>query len=422
MDRRRYKLLSYYVGREYVLSFLVSFAFFFFIFFINQILVLAQKILLKNVELQDVLTLVILSIPQFLMYTMPFSSLSSASMVIGTFSSSNEITAMRASGISLTRIFMPIVIISLLFSSMTLIIADRMIPYTSQRYAELYISVLQKLPTLEFEDYGSVRFGDIVVSNGKVENGVIKDIIIYDGRDVSDSHAITAAEATVELVDATSFTYKINLKDARILITDRYSRKSYSSASASDMTLYMGLSSSSGVSFTLNPSQMSVSTLKELVDQYAPDTVSLTENYYSGLERSSRRLGKSLTVLEDDPDSIDYKNIVEDANSFIRKKNNKPVNFNFQYYLSELNKKFALSLACTVLIFMAFPISFFKIKYGRLTGFGLSIFVASLYWFFLYFMHTKAIMSYINPALFLWSPNVVVLICGLLLLWRLRKH
>ncbi len=422
MERRSYRLLSFYVGKEYILSFIVSFAFFFFIFFVNQILVLAQRILLKNVEFRDVLILVILSVPQFLLYTMPFSSLASASMVIGNFSSSNEITAMRSSGISLTRIFMPIILISMVFSFFTLAIADRMIPYTSERYAELYVSVLKKLPTLEFEDYGSVRFGDIVVSNGEVDGDVIRDIIIYDGCNSSDSHAITASEATIDLVDMESFTYKIELKDAKILITDSSSKKSYSASTAQNMTLYLSLSSSSGVSFSLNPSQMSVSTLYDLVQLYSKDSVNLENNYNNSLEKSAEKIGIGLVSLEENPDSVDYKNIIEDVRTFVERRNNKPVNFNYQYYLSELNKKFALSLACTFLVFMAFPISFFKIKYGRLTGFGLSVLVASFYWFFLYFMHTRAIMSFLNPAFFLWTPNLLVLVCGLLLLWRLRKH
>ena len=108
-------LLGSYVGREYVLSFLVSFAFFFFIFFINQILVFAQRIAIRNITVSDMIVLVILFIPQFLMYTIPFGSLTAASMVIGKLSSNNEILAMRSCGINIKRIFLPIVFISVLF-------------------------------------------------------------------------------------------------------------------------------------------------------------------------------------------------------------------------------------------------------------------------------------------------------------------
>ncbi|MGX8685303.1 MAG: LptF/LptG family permease, partial [Spirochaetales bacterium] len=67
-------------------------------------------------------------------------------------------------------------------------------------------------------------------------------------------------------------------------------------------------------------------------------------------------------------------------------------------------------------------LSFFRMKYGRLTGFGLSMFAACLYWFYLFFMHTRAIITSANPMLYLWAPNVTVFILGSILLWRLYKR
>ena len=155
----RHTLLYWYVGREYVFSFIVAFLFFFFIFFVNQILVLAQKILLKNVQIADVILLVVFSIPQFLMYTMPFSSLASASMVIGNLSSQNEILALRSSGVHVKHIFRPILVVSLVLSAATLMIADWMIPYTTALYKDLYAKILESMPTLELDSYSSTRFG-----------------------------------------------------------------------------------------------------------------------------------------------------------------------------------------------------------------------------------------------------------------------
>ena len=67
----RHMLVYRHSAREYLLSFVVAFIFFFFIFFINQILLLAQKILIKQVDYRSVLSLVLLSVPQFLLYTFP---------------------------------------------------------------------------------------------------------------------------------------------------------------------------------------------------------------------------------------------------------------------------------------------------------------------------------------------------------------
>ena len=233
--RGNYWLLYRYVGKEYILSFIVAFIFFFFIFFINQILVLAQKILLKNVNIMDVVMLVIFSIPQFLMYTMPFSSLASASMVIGNLSSQNEILALRSSGVHIRKLFMPILVISLFFSFGTLMIADRMIPYTTELYKELYAKILQSVPTLELDSYSSTRFGKRIISNGLVEGNTLHDILIFDNTDSRDSRVISASKGSITVIDIDRFLYRIDLDDPEIMITDSSSLESYSLAKASHM-------------------------------------------------------------------------------------------------------------------------------------------------------------------------------------------
>ena len=88
----------------------------------------------------------------------------------------------------------------------------------------------------------------------------------------------------------------------------------------------------------------------------------------------------------------------------------------------KLQKKIALSFACTFLVFIAFPISFFRVKNGRLLGFGLSMLIACMYWFLLYYMHTRAIMTSLHPAIFIWFPDALVFFIGVVLLLKLRKR
>lgn len=169
-----------HVGREYLLSFVVAFMFFFFIFFINQILLIAQRILLKNVDFLAVFQLIILSIPQFLLYTFPFSSLTASSMVIGDLSSSNEILAMRASGISMRRIFIPIIALSLVFSFATFLTADKALPWSTRQYKVLYTDLMRDLPTLELSSNTTNTIGERVMVNKEVTGSTVHDIILFD--------------------------------------------------------------------------------------------------------------------------------------------------------------------------------------------------------------------------------------------------
>lgn len=419
--RGGYGKLYGYVGKEYFLSFLVAFVFFFFIFFVNQILVLAQKILLKNVMLSDVLMLVVLSIPQFLMYTMPFSSLASASMVIGNLSSQNEVLALRSCGIHTGRIFVPIVGISLLLSISTLFIADRMIPYTTERYRDLYAQVLERVPTLELESYSSTTFGNMVISNGLVDKNEVHDMLIFDDSDPNNSRVVFADKGSFSVVDIDRFIYRIDMDNPQILATDSTSLGSYSLAKASSMTMYINLSSQTGANVNITPSQMSIRQLMTLTNERREENDSLKAQKAEDVRRLTSSVAEELFSLEDGK-TIDAGSLYRRVNDVVERQDRRSFSFYFQYYRTELQKKIALSFACTFLVFIAFPISFFRVKNGRLLGFGLSMLIACMYWFLLYYMHTRAIMTSLHPAIFIWFPDALVFFIGVVLLLKLRKR
>lgn len=419
--RGGYGKLYGYVGKEYFLSFLVAFVFFFFIFFVNQILVLAQKILLKNVMLSDVLMLVVLSIPQFLMYTMPFSSLASASMVIGNLSSQNEVLALRSCGIHTGRIFVPIVGISLLLSISTLFIADRMIPYTTERYRNLYAQVLERVPTLELESYSSTTFGNMVISNGLVDKNEVHDMLIFDDSDPNNSRVVFADKGAFSVVDIDRFIYRIDMENPQILATDSTSLESYSLAKASSMTMYINLSSQTGANVNITPSQMSIRQLMTLTNERREENDSLKAQKAEDVRRLTSSVAEELFSLEDGK-TIDAGSLYRRVNDVVERQDRRSFSFYFQYYRTELQKKIALSFACTFLVFIAFPISFFRVKNGRLLGFGLSMLIACMYWFLLYYMHTRAIMTSLHPAIFIWFPDALVFFIGVVLLLKLRKR
>lgn len=428
MKRQSYERLYAYVGKEYLLSFFLAFVFFFFIFFINQILVLAQKILLKNVNISDVLVLVVLTIPQFLMYTMPFSSLASASMVIGNLSTQNEVLALRSCGIKTSKIFVPIVGISLILSVSTLFIADRMIPYTTEKYKELYAQVLQRIPTLELESYSSTTFGDRVISNGLVDGNTVYDVLIFDDTSSSDRRVVMADKGTFSVVDIDRFIYKIELDNPRILVTDASSVQSYSVASSAHMTMYLNLSSEASGVVTITPSQMSIRQLLRLVKERKVDQDNAIKRRDADIASSVETLADALFAVEKGADSgsagsgVSVSNLESQINYINAIEGNNTYSFYYQYYRTELQKKVALSFACTFLVFIAFPISFFRVKNGRLLGFGLSMLIACMYWFLLYYMHTQAIMTGLHPAWFIWFPDALVFFIGLILILRLRKR
>lgn len=421
--RSSFSLLYKYISREYLLSFFVSFIFFFFIFFINQILVLVQKILLKNVSISIVLYLVLLSVPQFLLYTFPFSSLTAASMVIGDLSSKNEMLALRFSGIHLKHVFIPIVVISLFFSVGCIFISNELVPYTSEKYKEAYQKILSDLPTIEIKSYNVNNINNLILSNGLVENDVIHDLTLIDSTNSREKNVITSKQGKISLIDLDRYIYELNLTGPRVLTTNELNAKEYSLANAQRLQLFLDFSNLIPSVQSLTPSQMSIDQLLVLSKERKLDLYqSIFDNNTSNLFVYSN-LGKNLRALQLEEDKqISANSLLSDYQRMADKNNQKASSFYRQYYQSEVNKKFALSLACTFLVFIAFPISFFKVRYGRLIGFALSILVSVAYWFSLFYLQTLSVETWFNPLYLIWLPNLLFFLIGIIMLLRLVKR
>jgi len=418
--KRSYGILYGYMLKSFLGAFLVSFAFFFFIFFANQILVLAQKILIKNVSIKNVLLAVIYSIPQFLLYTFPFSCLTAASMVIGELSSKNEILAMRFSGIHIRHVFLPIIIASIALSAMTLIVTNNLVPYTAGKYRALYSQILRDLPTMELKANSVNKVGSYIIKCSKVEGSVIHDLLIIDNSDPSRSTTITSKQGTLSLVDINAYVYRLDLEDATLAETSAKLNRQYSLSSARSMTLYLDFSASVSSSASTTPSQMSLRQIKAAMDE--------NEKAYESQRSATLSQGISsykeyLRLMEEcrQGETIDYNLAYNLFTSYQAIAKSIQQGFTSKYYESEYNKKLALSMACTFLIFMAFPLSFSKIRYGRLLGFGLSIFSCAAYWFMLFYAQVLCLRVNISPAFLIWAPNAFFLLVGTILLIRLAR-
>ncbi len=407
----RHTLVYRHVGREYLLSFIVAFMFFFFIFFINQILLIAQRILLKNVDFFAVFRLILLSIPQFLLYTFPFSSLTASSMVIGDLSSSNEILAMRSSGISMKRIFIPIIAISIVFSFATFFTADKALPWSTRQYKVLYTDLMRDLPTLELTSNATNTIGDRVMVNKEVTGSTVSDIILFDLAKKGNNQVLSSPKGEVTLIDLQNFIYRLDLESPLIFSSNTQDITSWNLSEAKQAQFYLNFSGQVASLATALPSQLSIAELKERIATYK---VTLQEDMaIHGKKVAS--LQQELATLQAEEERAKMQDRITEMQK------NPPINFYYQYYRAELNKKYALSAACSMLVFLTFSLSFFRVKHGRLIGFGLSMLVAVLYWYMLFFAQMQIFSVSFNPAFLIWAPNMILFSIGIVLLFFTRR-
>ncbi|HPZ16266.1 MAG TPA: LptF/LptG family permease [Sphaerochaeta sp.] len=395
----RHTLVYRHTAREYLLSFVVAFLFFFFIFFINQILLLAQKILIKNVDYSSVLILVLLSIPQFLLYTFPFASLSASSMVIGDLGANNELLAMRSSGISLYRVFVPIIAISLLFSATTFVTADVLVPYSAKQYRALYTELMRDLPTIEIRANATNTIGSRSITNRAVDGSTIHDLVMIEQNGARSGQVITAPSAEITLADLASFVYRLDVEEPTILKSE--SGEGWTLSSADQATVMLNLGSQVASIASALPSQLSTRELREKIRE---NKATLDEE----LSRHQQKIDAVAAQLEAARLRGAGERVEDLEESLDDLKAHKPVNFYYLYYRAELSKKYALSAACTILVLITFSLSFLRLKHGRLIGFGLSMLASVLYWYILFFSQMKVFNTAIAVEIWIWLANIIL--------------
>lgn len=396
---QRFTLVYRHSSREYLLSFVVAFFFFFFIFFINQILLIAQKILIKQVDYASVLVLVLLSIPQFLLYTFPFASLSASSMVIGDLGANGELLALRSSGISVFRVFIPIIAISLLFSAMTFFTADVLVPYSAKQYRALYADLMRELPTIELRANATNTIGSRSITNRSVEGSTIHDLVMIEQSGARSGQVITAPRAEITLADLATFVYRLDVEEPTILKSEQDDGWTLSKAQRATIMLNFGSQVASLASAL--PSQLSI---KELRAKIAESREQLDDE----LARHAEKITRTQAQIDEARLKQDSSRIALLEQTLTDLQAHRPRNFYYQYYRAELAKKYALSSACTILVLITFSLSHFRLKHGRLIGFGLSMLASVSYWYILFFSQMQIFTTQFAVEVWIWLANIIL--------------
>ncbi len=399
---------------------MVSFMFFFVIFFVNSILLLVQKILLKNISLGVMIQMVLLYMPQFLVYTFPFATLTASSMVLGDMSSSNELLAMRSLGLPRIRIYLPLIIISLVLSLCTFLISDVLQPYTSVIYRDKLSVLMAEMPTMEIESNGTNSIGNIVLSNGKADGNTIEDIVLITKEDADYNKTVISGKGTLEIIDPYNFVYSLKLDNPELLINDTSNSNNYSYAKSENATFYLDFSSQIPSLTSTSPVNLSSADLMASIRERNIKEDSDREDYRDSIEIDLLSISDILKKTEGTLDNINTEEIARYFRN-IASLGSLPVNFYGQYYKSELTKKYALSLACFVFTLLTLPLSTVRVKHGKLTGFAIAILIAVVYWYMLFAVQLLIFDVTFDPAILILAPDIVIALVAFILIYRNRK-
>jgi lipopolysaccharide export system permease protein len=178
------RLLNRYVLRELAAPFAFALAALTSIMLLNQIAKRFGALVGKGLPWSVIAEVFLLSLPFIVAMTLPMAVLLAVLYAFSHLAAGNEITAMRAGGISVGQLLRPVFAAALVLSVLTFLFMDQLLPASNLRLKALVIDIGRKKPTFDLQEQAIneippslfyLRAGRIDASGGR-----LRDVTIYD--------------------------------------------------------------------------------------------------------------------------------------------------------------------------------------------------------------------------------------------------
>jgi lipopolysaccharide export system permease protein len=409
-----------YILKETSFAFFVSFLFFFIIFFVNQLLLLAQEILSKRVPFQQVTLLIMYSIPGVVALSTPYATLLGALMTIGRMNTDNEILVMLSSGLSYKNIFLPTLLVGVLVSLVSFGVNDVLLPAGTLEFYKLWRRITASTPALEMESNSVKRFKDTVVITGNVSGRRIADLLILDKTVDGERRVIMAKNA--EFVDAGKEGIRLDMENAFIQSTKESVHGDYDYAKSGRLSYRIEEEDLMSTVSTISPREMSSKDVFiGIKDKRAVLNSTLSERYNrilaAELELESALRGGT-GASEWNQRLIFTQNFLREYELTVVVKADRVLSI----WQLEFYKKFSIPFGSLCFIFLAVPLGLFAKKSGQTVGFILGIIISVVYWALLLSGQSMGIHLGYSPFWTMWLPDITALVIGVILsIQRIRR-
>ncbi len=137
----------------------------------------------KGLEVGVIAELLLYASATFVPMALPISVLFASIMTMGNFGEKYELVAMKAGGISVRRIMLPMALVALLMTGVAFYFANNVLPVAMYKYRVTLYDIQRKKPAVSIRpsEYYDQIDGYVIRVNRKDPDGrTMRDIIIYD--------------------------------------------------------------------------------------------------------------------------------------------------------------------------------------------------------------------------------------------------
>lgn len=182
------RILTRYLIKAHLGPFLFALSTLTGLLIVNNIARRLQELAGKGLPFSVVGEVFLLTIPHTLALTVPMSVLVAVLYAFAQLAAENEISALKANGVNISRLLVPLIIAGALLAGGMIYFMDSILPETNHRLATLLVDIGRKSPTLQLKEQviNEVRSGDMRTRFYLQAAGIdpatneLSDVVIYD--------------------------------------------------------------------------------------------------------------------------------------------------------------------------------------------------------------------------------------------------
>lgn len=396
----------------------------------------ADRLVGKGLDTLVVVQLIIYNLAWMLVLVIPMACLVATLMAFGAMAQNNEITIIKASGVSLWKMMIGPVLASGALCYLLILFNNHVLPDANHKAKILTFDISRTKPTLSLEPgVFSQEVNNYAILVRKIDKNTneLEGITIYDYTDPSKINVVTAEKGKIFFSkDQTKLIMELHrgeIHESELMRKNMYRKLVYSNhritmnadqfsfqqstpggprgdreLSSRDMKYIID-------SLMLIKTSQAVALEKETEKQFFIDsTISETKPIYGTGDKDfvyARAIEKLNTV----------RNIIVS--------NAKRVEFTkgeINGYWVEIYKKYSIPAACIVFVLIGVPLGVMTRKGGFGMAASISLFFFLIYWAFLIGGEKLADRNFISPFLGMWSANFLIAIIGILLTMKSARE
>mgnify|MGYP006275654143 CR=1 FL=1 len=361
------KIVYRYVLRELIQPFLFGVFAFTSIFVGSDVLISLAKLMMEyGLAITTTVQLFFLSLPQIIVWTFPMSMLLASLLAFGRLSGDSEITALKAGGVSFVRLVVPVLIVALAISGLTIWLNDTLVPKSTN----LYENIVWELKHGETKPSSqkNLRIAPVDGETGKL------DFVLTASKFNGETQ--TLEEVTLQDYENGKVVNIIQAQRAKWL---------------DDKWVFID-----GTSYTIGE------------EGRVPQTKFTRMNLKNRLNRDPDQISRR----QKEPEEM---NLAQLANhiELLEQEGRNVKKLKVTYH-----QRYSIPFACFIFALVGAPLGLQPNRSGSSIGLGLSIIVIFIYYTMMTVGSALGQSGHLTPLVGAWLQNIIFLVVGVLLLYR----